>query len=138
MYEIYQNSTLQLKNAVSFFSKKYFSNSKKYFYEFVQNSSVVLCIVYSSWNTSLIAPKFNLGKYFCRHFVVYKTEADLPQASGSSFLTAVVLISLKNEPLCTQRKCEMYRKKFSLSATTVNPVNCRKPKQIHEQLIITV
>ena len=41
-YEIYKNSTLlQLKNAVCFLSKKYFNNSKKFFYEFVLNSSVV-------------------------------------------------------------------------------------------------
>ena len=45
----------------------------------------------------------------------------LPQASGNSFRTEVVLISEKNEPRWTQRKCERKRKKLRRSATVENP-----------------
>ena len=52
----------------------------------------------------------------------YKTQDPiLPQASGSSFRTEVVLISEKNEPRWTQRKCERKRKKLRRSATVENP-----------------
>eukprot|EP00959_Pyramimonas_sp_CCMP1952_P424706 8895650-Pyramimonas_sp.AAC.1 len=44
-----------------------------------------------------------------------------PQLSGSSFRTVVVRSVVKKAPRCTDRKCEMYRMKFSLSATIVNP-----------------
>lgn len=73
----------------------------------------LLCLSFKVWDTPVVG-----------FFLFYQSVSPffLPQASGRSFLTAVVLISLKNDPLCTQRKCEMYRKKFSLSATTVNPV----------------
>lgn len=76
------------------------------------------------WNITAICIiiKCHLRIFFLTSIYQIESLAVLPQASGRSFLTAVVLISLKKDPLCTQRKCEMYRKKFSLSATTVNPV----------------
>ena len=49
-----------------------------------------------------------------------------PQASGSSFLTVVVFISVKYWPLWILLKWDKYLVKFSLSATIVNPaVYCR-------------
>lgn len=41
---------------------------------------------------------------------------------------AVVRISMKYAPRCTERKCEMYRKKLSFSAMTVKPVFCERPR----------
>ena len=49
-----------------------------------------------------------------------------PQASGKSFLTVVVFISVKYWPLWMLLKCERYRVKLSLSATIVKPaVYCK-------------
>lgn len=50
-----------------------------------------------------------------------------PQASGSSCLASVVLISWKKEPLCTALKWDMYRILFMFSATIVRPLSCSKP-----------
>ena len=44
-----------------------------------------------------------------------------PQASGKSFLTVVVFISVKYCPLWMLLKCDRYLVKFNLSATIVNP-----------------
>lgn len=50
-----------------------------------------------------------------------------PQASGSSCLASVVLISWKKEPLWTARKCDIYRILLMFSARIVRPLSCNRP-----------
>ena len=67
----------------------------------------------------LLIRSWNSGSWTIRSGQVLYTC--VPQASGSSLRTAVVLISVKNEPRWMQRKCDRKRQKFNLSATTVRP-----------------
>mmetsp|Transcript_26951 Transcript_26951/g.53825 ORF Transcript_26951/g.53825 Transcript_26951/m.53825 type:complete len:292 (-) Transcript_26951:200-1075(-) len=55
-----------------------------------------------------------------------------PQLSGSSFLTAVVLICIKKAPRCTLLKWETNLQKFSRSAMMVNPAACIRSRPVRD------
>ena len=55
-----------------------------------------------------------------------------PQLSGSSFLTVVVFMVVKNWPLWMLLKCVVKRKKLILSATTEYPDTCMRSRPVED------